>query len=170
MSTTYPIDAPHQIEGYDLEDVGNFIDSLEDACYQAAHRNGWHNDYPVRDQYDSDKAYLKAHLNWTIAKLFLIVDEACEGGNELRSGHGATDTYYKDERPGSPTEGSVYPEQLWLKGVPQYKPEGLPSELADILIRTFDLAGVLGINLGQAVVGKLLYNATRGERHGGRAF
>ena len=169
MTITVPADAPRHIEGYDLEDVDAFIESLEDACYQAAHRNGWHKDYPQRDQYDDDKAYLKAHLNWTIAKLFLIVDEACEGGNELRSGRAATDTYYKDERPG-PLTGRLYTEQLWLDGVPQYKPEGLPSELADILIRTFDLAGVLGINLGQAVVGKLLYNARRGERHGGRAF
>lgn len=34
-------------------------------------------------------------------------------------------------------------------------------ELADVLIRVFDLAGALGLDLGQAVVRKLAYNTTR---------
>jgi NTP pyrophosphatase (non-canonical NTP hydrolase) len=34
-------------------------------------------------------------------------------------------------------------------------------ELADVLIRVFDLAGYLKLNLGDAYIEKLLYNATR---------
>lgn len=48
------------------------------------------------------------------------------------------------------------------------KPEGLPSELADVMIRVADLAGALGIDLDKAVTEKLAYNTTRTHRHGGR--
>ncbi len=51
---------------------------------------------------------------------------------------------------------------------PNGKPEGLPSELADIVIRVADYAGACGIDLDAAVVSKLAYNARRIHRHGGR--
>ncbi|MGL5912269.1 MAG: hypothetical protein ACRCZP_19850 [Phycicoccus sp.] len=50
------------------------------------------------------------------------------------------------------------------------KPEGLPTELADIVIRVADLAGALGINLEEAIQRKMDFNATRTHRHGGRAL
>jgi NTP pyrophosphatase (non-canonical NTP hydrolase) len=46
------------------------------------------------------------------------------------------------------------------------KPEGLPSELADIVIRVADLCGHLGINLERAIEVKMQYNATRPHKHG----
>lgn len=48
------------------------------------------------------------------------------------------------------------------------KPEGLPTELADIVIRCFDLAGALGIDLGAEVLTKMDFNDTRSYRHGGK--
>lgn len=48
------------------------------------------------------------------------------------------------------------------------KPEGLPIELADVIIRVLDLAGALGIDMEQAIADKAAYNATRTHRHGGR--
>lgn len=50
------------------------------------------------------------------------------------------------------------------------KPIGLPSELADIIIRTLDLCGALGIDIEQAVEAKHAYNCTRSHRHGGKAL
>mgnify|MGYP003611382978 CR=1 FL=1 len=44
----------------------------------------------------------------------------------------------------------------------------LEEELADILIRCFDMAGALQINLDYAVAEKMRYNATRSYRHGGK--
>ena len=46
------------------------------------------------------------------------------------------------------------------------KPCGIPSELADVIIRVGDLAGVYGIDLEAAVVQKMAYNAGRPQKHG----
>jgi NTP pyrophosphatase (non-canonical NTP hydrolase) len=46
------------------------------------------------------------------------------------------------------------------------KPQGIPSELADIVIRVADMCGVYGIDLQGAIERKLAYNATRPYRHG----
>ncbi len=48
--------------------------------------------------------------------------------------------------------------------LPQYKMQDV--ELADAIIRIFDLAGGLGINLGEIVAAKMGYNATREYLHG----
>lgn len=47
-----------------------------------------------------------------------------------------------------------------------HKPEGVPSELADIVIRCFDFAGSNGFNLGQIIQEKLTYNSSREHMHG----
>mgnify|MGYP001578016616 CR=1 FL=1 len=50
----------------------------------------------------------------------------------------------------------------------EFKPEGFPIELADIVIRVADLADHLGISLSAAVIEKMRYNETRPYRHGGK--
>ena len=84
-------------------------------------------------------------------KLVLIHSEVSEALEEVRKvnyGYALWETYYG------------------LNG----KPEGLPAELADIIIRTLDLAGALGIDIEAAVELKHAYNATRPHRHGGKAL
>jgi NTP pyrophosphatase (non-canonical NTP hydrolase) len=49
------------------------------------------------------------------------------------------------------------------------KPEGFETELADIAIRVFDVAGALGIDLEAAIVNKMRFNESRPHRHGGKA-
>lgn len=48
------------------------------------------------------------------------------------------------------------------------KPEGLPSELADIVIRLGDYAGAMGIDIEAAVTEKAAFNKRRPHRHGGK--
>jgi hypothetical protein len=104
------------------------------------------------------------YANYATKRIALIVTEAAEAIEEIRSGHAVDETYY----PTNPHGNGPW-EQI-DQGVVQHKPEGVPSELADILIRTLDVMVEFGIDVDEIVEEKLGYNATRGFRHGGKAF
>ena len=80
--------------------------------------------------------------------LMLCVTELAEAMEEWRHGHDIDKAYYLDTDYG--------------------KPEGVPSELADVLIRIADIAQYYGINLTAAVLEKMEYNNTRPYRHGNK--
>lgn len=66
-------------------------------------------------------------------------------------------------------KGNAPNEIIYLVGHGQPdKPEGIPIELADVLIRIFDLCGRYGIDLNEAVKIKMEYNKKRTWRHGGK--
>lgn len=48
------------------------------------------------------------------------------------------------------------------------EPKGIPYELADVVIRIFDLCEYYEIDLEEAVKEKMLYNRERPYRHGGK--
>lgn len=50
------------------------------------------------------------------------------------------------------------------------KPHGIPSELADTIIRILDMCGHYGIDIDQIMNLKMDYNDTREYRHGGKAL
>lgn len=50
------------------------------------------------------------------------------------------------------------------------KPEGVPIELADVIIRIADFCGANKIDLEEAVREKLKYNKTRPYRHGDKVI
>lgn len=120
----------------------------------------------TRNQLRTAEANLR---NYYLAKLALITTEVAEAIEELRDGSSMTETYYPrkqyiEQFPES--ERDSYPD--WVSGI--FKPEGVPSELADIVIRVWSLCGEAGIDLGPIIEEKLAYNATRAHKHGGKTI
>lgn len=74
--------------------------------------------------------------------------------------------------PGKTGPESPFADQAiwWIEGTAVLgKPQGIASELADVLIRIFDMADENEIALAQAVLAKHAYNQTRPWKHGGKA-
>ena len=71
--------------------------------------------------------------------------ELSEAVEEYRKGHEENEIYYYCQ-----------------------SPEGVPIELADVVIRIMDMCGLYGIDLEEAIKTKMEYNKTRPHRHGGK--
>jgi len=77
--------------------------------------------------------------------LFLVISEVTEAFEEWRAGRKLQEIYYKDG-----------------------KPEGVPVELADAVIRIADFCEFEKIPLEEAIKIKLEFNKTRSYRHGNK--
>lgn len=99
------------------------------------------------------------------ARMALIMTEASEAIDETRAGRAADETYYSGGI-GYSVDGDIDEgEATDANGNPR-KPEGVPSEIADVVIRSFDFAHEAGFDLADIIFEKLAYNATRAHKHG----
>lgn len=78
-------------------------------------------------------------------QLVLMHSELSEALEEYRLGHKPTDEYFIDG-----------------------KPEGIPSELADVIIRVLDTCAYYGIDIDSSIMLKMKFNQSREYRHGGK--
>lgn len=95
----------------------------------------------------------------------LMHSELSEALEDFRAGHAPSKVWYEDG------EGTRFESQFnpgsGPAGDPK-KPCGIPSELADVIIRILDFSGKWNIAIEQAVREKMLFNATRPKMHGGK--
>lgn len=89
--------------------------------------------------------------------LMLMVTELSEAMEEYRKGRQPATVYYSGPAGESATPLPDYP-----------KPEGIPTEIADTVIRILHFAALHGIDLDAEITRKMAYNRTRGYRHGGK--
>ena len=80
-------------------------------------------------------------------KIALIHSELSEALEEFRTGHDINEVYYKGT-----------------------KPEGIPIELADVIIRILHLCADEDVDIQSAMKVKIAYNAGREYRHGNKAL
>lgn len=82
--------------------------------------------------------------------LMLVVTELAEAFEEYRDNHGVQEVYFQEDHHGN------------------MKPEGFPVELADTVIRIFDIAEAFGIDLESEIARKVEFNRMRPFKHGGK--
>lgn len=81
--------------------------------------------------------------------LCLIHSEVSEALEEVRNGHGVDEIYFEPQR---------------------LKPEGVPIELADVVIRVLDYLAYIGVDAEKVIQMKVDYNESRPYRHGGKVL
>ena len=121
---------------------------LQDVCFSLAKNSGWWNDLKTGEPLNSKRGEApKINVPEKLCLIHSEVSEAMEG----------------------------HRKNLMDDKLPSRKM--LEVELADAVIRCFDLAGGLGLDLGGAITEKLDYNATRldhkvenRKKEGGKAF
>lgn len=130
---------------------------LQARAYQQSADKGFHDDEPTEP---------RAVLSLNAERIALMHSELSEALEELRKGQPVNFTYY----PATPLPSSLVAEVGVGKAeelMPvNTKPEGVPSELADVVIRVLDFCGANDIDLQSIVLEKLAYNASRAHKHG----
>lgn len=80
--------------------------------------------------------------------LLNLHSEVSEAWEEYRNNRGVSEIYYNDSKP--------------------EKPEGIPIEITDLLIRVLHLMKYLGWDVNQLLNLKMAFNEKREYRHGGK--
>lgn len=134
-----------------LKDAKLTVDEWAKVINDWGERKGWNKNLDLPSQFANFHA------------------EISEGWEEYRNGRGITEVYYNWDI----CTCELYPEhrqtlELHAPGCPATKPEGIPTELADLVIRVLHTCEFYGIDLESIMKLKMKYNETREYRHGGK--
>ena len=86
------------------------------------------------------------------ALLTHLHSEVTEIYKEYEDNHPINETYYSEDEQGN------------------FKPEGVPSEIADVIILTLSICQHYDIDIEQVINEKMAYNKTRPYKHGGKVI
>lgn len=155
MTEIYMVRADDQLEGL-IDDLGALTERGEwhlSVALQLLAKTAFSN--------SKNKGFHEEPRNFP-EELALVHSEVSETLEEHRDGHGFSEHYYRDKING-PTEHALNPITGELN-----KPEGIPAEIADIIIRLGDICGNEDrpVDISRAVIEKLRYNATRPHKNG----
>ena len=145
---------PDQISLKGRSHTAQEIDGMKTVVYAVNKQNGW---------FDNDRSF-----GDEIALLHSELSEALEAFRIEGMTTDQTSAFCKVEDS----------EHIWSidqrlpegKNAHYCKPEGVGSELADVLVRLLDVSHRYNINLVDEFWRKVRYNATRGHRHGNKSL
>lgn len=98
-------------------------------------------------------------------QIALVHSEASEALEHWRNGHEIAETFWTGGRDGDDRLAFDTAARMIELG---WKPDGVPIELADILIRVLDTMAAYGLDPDELVETKMAYNRTRPPRNGGK--
>jgi hypothetical protein len=148
-----------------MQPIGDdYLSSLGQIFHDLAIRKGFWGDKPPTitsadtglTRLDPVVAPLQRNFGEIIANLHSEIDEAWK---EWRDGHDFGEIYFNESISWSTPELAVGNGG---------KPEGVPIEFADLIIRALETCAALGIDVERAIRLKHAYNMNRAYRHGGK--
>lgn len=116
------------------------LQDLQDRIGRANESHGF-NDYKKFETDEERNLYLGN-------KLMLVVSELAEAQEELRAGHAPQERYFSPYKDGF------------------MKPEGVPAEMADALIRLLGIFYEIDVDAEDVIDQKVTFNEARAFKHG----
>ena len=124
------------------------LNDLRDEAYECSKAHGFYEDGPP-------------DFGMRVA---LIHSELSEALEDFRDGHKPNEVWYLHN--GEKTDKVSHSTEDKPNTYVPHKPCGIPSEMADVIIRVLDFCGANGIDIEGAVRQKMHYNESRPHKHG----
>lgn len=140
------LDGMSQNQSIDIPSAIKVLKLIQDDIHETAKNKGWWDDHERMTHIDwvgkdFDKDF--PDLMFKMARIMLVVSELSEAVEHLRKSE-------SDDM------------------LPQF--DGFTLELADVLIRIFDMCGRFKLPIAEALLAKMEYNKGRSYLHGGKAI